>query len=88
MDKYLISGSWTWFPCEDTHKYLCLSKSEVTTTTKTTSTTTTTTTTTLTTTTDINVVQRKFECVSWHEGAAYWKWEWEVPDACVGMKSK
>ena len=57
-----------------------MSKSEVTTTTTTTSTTTTT-----TTTTDIYSVERKFECVSWHEGAAYWKWEWEVPAACVGM---
>ena len=70
-----------------------MSKSEkitttTTTTTTTTSTTTTTTTTTTvtTTTTHITVVERSFECVSWHTGAAYWKWEWEVPDACVGME--
>ena len=62
-----------------------MSKSEVTTTTTSTTTTTTSTTTTTTTTTSIDSVERKFECVPWHEGAAYWKWEWEVPAACVGM---
>ena len=55
-----------------------MSKTEVTTTTSTTTTTVTTVTTTTTT-----VRKRFFECTDLFNGAAaYWKYEYEIPDSC------